>query len=76
LCTRQVGDISKKGWSTVAGGNYTGGYQDSNHFSNGNGSEESGGYQRSNSSGKLGGRGTGDDWQWQDNNENGNNTKS
>jgi hypothetical protein len=64
----------------LAGGNYSspqGEYSDG--INSMNDGSESGGYQRSNSNNKLGGiqgASSGDDWQWQDEQSNGNNTKS
>lgn len=61
----KVGDISKKGWSTLAGNNISspnGGYgSNSDNFGS------TSGYQRSQSAGKLGGANNGDDWNWNEN---------
>lgn len=75
----QVGDISKKGWSQLAGNNIsspTGGYgSNSDNF---NASDS--GYQRSNSTGKIsggtaaGGNVGGDDWNWNEDAINSNNS--
>lgn len=72
----KVGDISKKGWSSLGGSNISspqGGYSGfSDHHLNNSDS----GYQRSTSSGKLSSPSENNEWNWNDDKINSNNQKS